>query len=224
MKLDSLFRNYELVVDKAEEAFQSVTDTHGECIRCHLHCSDCCHAVFGLFLIEAAYIHEHFTHLEEAVKEEVMARADKADRDLETLQNMLREFENDPKMTTYTMARERIRCPLLDEKDECVLYHRRPVTCRVYGIPTKIQGKSRVCGKAAFQKGVSYPVYDLDGAYRDLFFLSRELLILAEDENQEKASLLVTVSNALRRPVEDLIRESLEGPGEAPQRDGKDSS
>ncbi|MFH1488934.1 MAG: YkgJ family cysteine cluster protein [Pseudomonadota bacterium] len=214
MKLLPLFQNYELLVDKAEKAFHQVSSDHAECVKCGLHCSDCCHAVFGLFLIEAAYVQQHFVQLNESVKEAALLRAEKADRDIEKLQEMLKTFENDPRMTSYTLARERIRCPLLDDQGECVLYHRRPLTCRVYGIPTKIGEKAHVCGKAAFKKDISYPVFDLDGAYRDLFCLSRELLVEAGDENLDKASLLVSLSKAIRTPVEDLIRESLEGPVE----------
>jgi len=46
----------------------------------------------------------------------------------------------------------------------------------VYGIPTKVQGKARVCWKAGFRKDERYPVFDLDGVYRSLYFLSTELL------------------------------------------------
>ena len=222
-KLPPLFHNYELIVDRAEAAFQQAQDQHGECIKCDLHCSDCCHAVFGLFLIEAAYIREHFEHLSADIKKEVLLRAEKADRDLEKLQKILKTFENDPQMSTYTMARERIRCPLLDESDECVLYHRRPVTCRVYGIPAKIQGKGRVCGKAAFEKGASYPVFDLDGAYRELFLLTQELLLKGGEDNQEKASLLISVSRALRTPLEETIHESPGELGKAETHDRKGS-
>jgi hypothetical protein len=110
-------------------------------------------------------------------------------------------------MHTYTLARERIRCPLLDDQDECILYHRRPITCRVYGIPTKIQGKVRVCGKAGFKEGETYPVFDLDGAYQDLFVLSKELLDEAGIDNADKASLLISMSKAIRTPLDDLIKE-----------------
>ena len=222
-KLTPLFQNYELIVDRAEAAFHRMRDEHGECIKCDLHCSDCCHAVFGLFLIEAAYIREHFEHLSPDIKKEVLLRAEKADRDLEKLQKTLKAFENDPQMTSYTLARERIRCPLLDESDECVLYHRRPVTCRVYGIPTKTHGKARVCGKSAFKKDVSYPVFDLDGAYKDLFLLSQELLVDAGKENQEKASLLISVSRAVRTPLEETIHEGLGEPEKAETHDRTDS-
>ena len=207
MKLAPLIRNYELLVDKADSAFQRMEKEHGSYIRCELHCSDCCHAVFGLFLIEAAYIREHFDLIDEEQKRHAFLMGEIADRDLEKLQGKLKTFENDPRMQTYTLARERIRCPLLDNQDECTLYHRRPITCRVYGIPTKIQGKVRVCGKGGFKEGETYPVFDLDGVYRDLFVLSKELLDEAGIDNADKASLLISMSKAIRTPLDDLIKE-----------------
>jgi len=207
MKTKQLFRDYEYLVDEAEEAFHRVAEEHGDLIRCRLHCSDCCHAVFGLFLIEAAYLREHVEQLERHAMDALLARCEKADRDMEKLQKMLEAFEDDPRMQHYTLAKERVRCPLLDDEDECVLYHRRPITCRLYGIPTRIQGKARVCGETGFKDGEKYPVFDLDGMYQKLYVLSQELLEKAGQKDTEKASLLVSVSKAIRTPVDDLIQE-----------------
>ena len=205
-----LYRDYEYLVDEAEEVFHRVAGEHGECIQCGLHCSDCCHAVFGLFLIEAAYLREHVEQLQSDAMQDLLARCERADRDMEKLQNMLEAFEDDPQMRHYTLAKERIRCPLLDDQDECVLYHRRPITCRLYGISSRIQGKARVCGKAGFKEGKKYSIFDLNGMYRKLYILSRELLEKAGQKDTEKASLLISVAKAIRTPVDDLIEENLE--------------
>ncbi len=209
MKLDLFFRNYERLVDKAESAFQQMGKQHPSSIRCRLHCADCCYAVFGLFLIEALYIREHFEPLEESQKRCALLRGEKADRELDKLQNSLKNFADDPHMMTYALARGRIRCPLLDDKDECILYHRRPITCRVYGIPIKIHEKARVCGKADFKNGVTYPVFNLDRIYQDLFMLSTELLREAQINNANNASFLHSISKIIRTPIEELLHEDL---------------
>ncbi|MGE5841799.1 MAG: hypothetical protein ACM335_05945, partial [Deltaproteobacteria bacterium] len=85
------------------------------------------------------------------------------------------------------------------------------ITCRVYGIPTKVQGKARVCWKAEFKKDERYPVFDLDGTYRDLYLLSTELLKGA-GEDTGKASLLISVSKAITTPFKDLLHQKLEAP------------
>lgn len=214
MKTKQLFRDYEYLVDEAEAAFHRVAEEHESCIKCDLHCSDCCYAVFGLFLIEAAYLREHFEQMKDKAMQDALARCERADKEMEKLQKMLETFEDDPQMQNYTLARKRVRCPLLDDQDECVLYHRRPITCRLYGIPTRIQGKARVCGKSGFKQGEKYPVFDLDAMYRKLHVLSRELVEAAGQKDMEKASLLISVAKAIQTPVHDLIAEAFESPSE----------
>lgn len=214
-KANDLFQSYEGVVDRAETAFQEMQKAHGACIKCEPHCSDCCHAVFGLFLIEAGYLKEHFDKLTEEEKKAALSRCEQAEKSLERLQNMLREHEGDPQMQAYIMSRERIPCPLLNEEQECVLYTHRPITCRVYGIPTKVQGKARVCWKADFKKEERYPVFDLDGAYRELYVLSTDLLKGVGEDNPENASLLISVSKSITTNLEDLLHRKLAGPPKA---------
>jgi Fe-S-cluster containining protein len=211
-KANNLFNSYELLVDKAEVAFQEMQKEHGSCIKCEPHCSDCCHAVFGLFLIEAGSLKEHFDRLADEEKRAALWRCEEAEKSLERLQNMLRAHEGDPQMQAYIMSRERIPCPLLNELQDCVLYAHRPITCRVYGIQTKIQGKARVCWKAEFKKDERYPVFDLDGIYRDLYLVSKELLMSAGQDDPEKASLLISVSKAITTSLDDLVRQKLAEP------------
>ena len=203
-KTNDLFRSYELLVDKAEAAFQGMQKDHSSCIKCEPHCSDCCHAIFGLFLIEAGYLKEHLDELTNEEKRAALLRCEEAEKSLERLQKMLQAHEGDPQMQAYIMSRERIPCPLLNENQDCILYPYRPITCRVYGIPTKVQGKARVCWKAEFKKDERYPVFDLDGVYRDLYLLSTELLKSAGKDDPEKASLLFSVSKAITTSLEDL--------------------
>jgi len=208
MKPNQLFRSYELLVDDADEAFHNVQVEYPTCIRCERHCSDCCHAVFGLFLIEAAYMQHHFDQLDEEVRQQALERGKRSDKDLRRLEEKLRAHEDDPRMRAYVLARERIRCPLLDENEDCILYTHRPVTCRVYGIPTAVHGKARVCAQGAFQQGEKYPIFDLDGAYRNLYTLSREFLVQEGSKDPDKASLLISVSKAIQTPLGKLISET----------------
>lgn len=205
MNISQLIHSYEFLADKADAAFHRMEKEHGTCIKCERYCSDCCHAVFGLFLIEAAYLKQHFDQLDRKEIKEALLRCNDTERSLKRLEIKLQTNEEDAQMQAYILARERIRCPLLDEKKECILYPYRPITCRVYGIPTKIHGKARVCGKAGFKKSESYPAFDLDGVYRDLFNLSKELLESEEKGDPEKASLLISVSKAITTPLEEII-------------------
>lgn len=208
MKLAPLLKNYELLADRADEAFLRMGNEYGPCITCERQCSDCCHAVFGLFAIEAAYIKTHFEQLDGEERKSGLLRCSDADRALKRLEIKMQMHGDDPQTQALVMAGERIPCPLLDEEQCCIIYSHRPITCRVYGIPTMVQGKTRVCGKSMFKKGESYPVFNLDGVYGDLYALSRDLLANAERGDPEKADLLVSVSRAISTPLEDLLYET----------------
>jgi Fe-S-cluster containining protein len=214
MNLSQLFRSYELLVDKADRSFREMQQDYGECVSCERHCSDCCNAVFGLFIIEAAYLKRNFDQLGKEEIKAALRRCNEADRALKQLEKMLLSYRNDPNMQAYAMARERLRCPLLDDNLDCILHSFRPITCRVYGIPTRIQGKARVCGKSGFKKGVNYPAFDLDGVYRDLYNLSGELLKNSGITDIENASLLVSVSKTISTPFDILINEIFAKRGE----------
>jgi Fe-S-cluster containining protein len=163
-------------------------------------------------LVEAAYINQHFIQLDRKQRRSAVLRAKKSDKDLERLEKKLQTNQCNPQMGPISLARERIRCPLLDDRQECILYPYRPITCRVYGIPTAIHGKARVCGRAGFEKAGSYPAFDLDGLYRDLYMLSKVLLQGAGNKDLDKASLLISVSKAISTPLNDLINNALGEP------------
>ncbi len=214
MKTTPLFRSYELLVDKADSAFRQMEEDHGQCVKCERHCSDCCHAVFGLFLIEAAYLKQYFDQLDSQIIREALLRCNDTERALKRLEIKLQTHEDDPQMQGHVMASERIRCPLLAENQACILYPYRPITCRVYGIPTKIQGKARVCGKAGFKSGESYPVFDLDGIYKELYGLSKELLSSSDEGDPKKADFLISTPKAIGTPLDHLINETFGLSGE----------
>ncbi|PKN65067.1 MAG: hypothetical protein CVU57_11675 [Deltaproteobacteria bacterium HGW-Deltaproteobacteria-15] len=211
MSLSELLKSYELLADRADTAFGDMAKEHGEAIQCRRHCSDCCHAVFGLFLVEAAYVQEHFSRLNTDVQKAALLRCSEMERGLKRLEKKMQIHEDDPQMQHYVLARERIRCPLLDDDQSCVLYLHRPITCRVYGIPTRVQGKARVCGKSGFKSGEAYEAFDLDGVYSSLRGLTIQLLQMnGKEDDLEPASLLISMSKAITTPLEFLIRGDLE--------------
>jgi Fe-S-cluster containining protein len=209
MRIEELFQTYEFLVDKADAAFREIQGSHSSCVKCQPHCSDCCHAVFGLFLIEASYLKKQFDKLPPEEKKDALLRMNETERGLKRLESKMRAHGDDPSLQAYILATERIPCPLLNQEKECILYAHRPITCRVYGVPTRIHGKARVCARAGFEKGDAYPTFDLDSVYRDLFELSKELV--GEDTNDHgKASLLISVPKAITTPLEVIVREDLE--------------
>jgi Fe-S-cluster containining protein len=203
METKDLFDHYQQLASKAGEAFSKVEKEYPSCVKCRVHCSDCCHAVFGVFAIEAVSLKGKFDALPRKVRRQVLLKADSADRELKKVEIRMRMSEDDPQMKAMVLAKARVACPLLSESQECILYPHRPITCRVYGIPTAIQGKGHVCGKGAFEKGKKYPTFDLDAVYGALYNLSLEYMKRTGNQDSEAASLLLSVSRVIRDPVKE---------------------
>lgn len=205
-----LLKRYESLISRADGAFLGMKREYPEEFRCKPGCSDCCHALFGLFGLEAAYLKEHFDRLGRKERRQILLRCGKMDKDLRKLEATRRSANQGPAPSPDAMGKARIRCPLLEDDASCALYPYRPITCRVYGIPTRIRGKARVCGKAGFTRGESYPAFDLDLAQRELYLLSGDLLAQAGIGDPERASLLISMSQALKSPLEETFRTCFE--------------
>jgi Fe-S-cluster containining protein len=203
METKDLVDHYQRLALMADDAFSKVEKEYPSCVRCRVHCSDCCHAVFGVFAIEAVALKEKFDALPRKVRRQALLKADSADRELKKIEIRMRMSEDDPQVKAMVLAKARVACPLLSESQECILYHHRPITCRVYGIPTAIQGKGHVCGKGAFEKGKKYPTFDLDAVHGALFNLSLEYMKRTGNPDSEAASLLLSVSGVIRDPVKE---------------------
>jgi len=208
MKHADLFERYESLVNAADRAFQRMAKDYAQEIKCKRGCSDCCHALFGLFFVEAFSLKASFDALERKERRKILARCDKADRDLQRMQEKHKVSGQEGGDASEALGKERLRCPLLSDQEVCLLYSHRPITCRVYGIPTAIRGKARVCRKAGFKEGVSYPAFNLDQVQKELYLLSRELLARHGTADPKQASLLISVSTALKTPLEDIIAKS----------------
>jgi Fe-S-cluster containining protein len=196
------FEKYEALVSEADKIFKSMEETHKDCVRCKIRCCDCCYAVFDLTLIESVYINHHLNKsLTRKERRPIIRRAEKADRIYYQIKHKLQKMYIDqgkpPEEVFSQLAQERVPCPLLNDQDLCDLYVRRPITCRVYGIPTSIGGAAYICGKSGFKKGTAYPTVNLDNMNDRLFELSKELLEEIGSKRSKMHMSLVPVSAAL---------------------------
>ncbi len=200
--LSAVFAKYERLQAEADLLFEKVREQHPDCVTCQPGCSDCCNALFDLPLIEAMYLNKAFT---ESVphgrqRSDILLAADQADRRAYKIKReIFKESQQgeDSNKLLEDAARLRLRCPLLDAESRCVLYDRRPVTCRIYGIPTSIGCKAHSCGLAAFKKGQAYPTVDLDRLNNRLMTLSQELAQNLQTRYSELPQVFVPVSMAL---------------------------
>ena len=174
------FEKYEALVAEVDKIFNALQNEHKECVRCKIHCCDCCYAVFDLTLIESVYLNYHLNKsLSRKERRPIIRRAEKADRKYyqikQKLQKMYIDQGKPPEEVFHQLSQERVRCPLLNDEDMCDLYARRPITCRVYGIPASIGGTAHICGKSGFKEGTAYPTVNLDKMNDRLFELSEAL-------------------------------------------------
>lgn len=195
------FKRYEALLALADQLFAKVSQQYPECVRCNTGCSDCCHALFDLTLIEALYLNhkfnERFTGPE---KEALLETANTADRQAVRVKRSafqhLQEGVSESEILAE-LSEKRIRCPLLDENDRCVLYENRPITCRLYGIPTAIGGQGHTCGLSGFEQGEAYPTVHLDRINEQLQQISAELVRDMGSNFVKLVDMLVPVSMAL---------------------------
>ena len=220
--LTSYFEKYEALVAQADGAFDRVKKAHADCVKCEEKCADCCFALFDLTLIEALYIHHKFNEkYQGSEKAELLEKSNRADRRIYKIKreayNELQAGKNEGEILA-AMALERVRCPLLNEKELCDLYDYRPITCRFYGVPTAIGGAGHTCGKSGFKQGEKYPTVNLDAVHSQLQQISAELLRDIQSKNIKLADLLVPLSSAVILDFDEVFLGIAEEPVEETSR------
>ncbi len=201
MDLKLHFEKYEALVSTVDAIFKKVKAEYPKEVFCREKCSDCCYAIFDIPLIEAVYLNHKFNETFSGIrKRELIDTAAKVDR---SLFKMKREAHKDVQegkdelAILAEMSMERVRCPLLGPDDLCLLYKFRPLTCRVYGIPTSTAGVSHICGRTNFTQGGKYPTVNMDSLYSRLQLISADMTSALKASNIKICEMLIPVSMAL---------------------------
>ncbi|MBW1698512.1 MAG: YkgJ family cysteine cluster protein [Deltaproteobacteria bacterium] len=195
------FRRYEAIVRKAENAFERIRLDYPQSVKCRIGCSDCCRALFDISLIEAIYINYHFKKtIKGSKRDELIEKANIADRRVYKIKrNAYRAASRGASEDDIlsAIAQQRVRCPLLNDDEKCDLYEYRPITCRIYGVPTAIRGKGHTCGLSGFSAGEAYPTINMDILYHELYKLSLEMIKDIGSSHVKMADMLIPLSMAL---------------------------
>ena len=210
LDLNEHFVKYEALVQVVDGVFNRVKQEYPKEVFCREKCSDCCYAIFDMTLIEALYLKDKFlSSFSGKPKNDILEIADKTDRALTKMKrDAFREVKSgeDQIKVIAKMSQDRVRCPLLGENNLCQMYDFRPITCRVYGIPTSTAGTSHICGRTNFKQGEPYPTLNMDKIYSQLQLLSAELIRDIKSENIRMHEMLIPISMAL---VTDFTEEYL---------------
>jgi len=214
------FQQYEQLVSHIDQVFNQMKEQYSECVTCYLGCSDCCYALFDLTLIEAMYIHDKFyTLVDKQQQKDILEKAERVDRQIHVIKRKAfkaAQEGRDQNEIMLDIAREKIGCPLLNDDNQCVLYDHRPITCRIYGLPTAIGEKSHTCGKTKFEEGVTYPTIKIDQIYDRMITLSKEWTSKIGTRFDKLHEVLVPLSMALITEYDDVyigLEESPENKG-----------
>ncbi|MBF0231982.1 MAG: YkgJ family cysteine cluster protein [Desulfamplus sp.] len=201
MDFKAHFTKYEALVSMVDGIFNKVKDEYPKEVFCREKCSDCCYAIFDIPIIEAIYINHKFNQAFSGTKKrELIDASAKVDRALFKMKRDAYMEIKDGKNELDVLAKmsmERIRCPLLGPDNLCILYDSRPITCRIYGIPTSTSGESHICGRTNFKQGGKYPTVNMDTVYSQLQLISAEMTAALKVKNIKICEMLIPVSMAL---------------------------
>ena len=205
---EDVFEEYRELIAQVDRIFDQVKEMHGNLVNCKVGCDDCCYAFFELTPIEAVYIRDRFAKCSDPEKKEaILERAREAHQKyLKLAERLVRASALGPEEKHVEMdaaARERIACPLLNDRRQCDLYDDRPVTCRLYGIPTRIDNAARTCGLSGFKKGGAYPTANLDLLQEKLIALSEKLMALDRAERWVELDRMISLPTALTADIDE---------------------
>ena len=125
------FENLLQISTAWEAEFRRNQQLHGAKIHCRRGCTDCCHHLFQITELEAAYVSSAVKSLppEKRLPMEQRARQYKQDRE-----KLLSERQIPDAWGSLPPLGLRMACPALED-GACQIYEHRPLICRKYGIP-----------------------------------------------------------------------------------------
>ena len=201
-RLEEIYREYRLLLGDVEGEFNRVSSLFSERMQCRKGCSMCCSQLFGISLIEAAYISHGVKGLD------LDAQARMRDRARTYLKEMLGLSVDEPQgieehgalvsaALESLAGTKHIPCPALVD-DACIIYGHRPIIARKWGIPIWNPRKPDVlqacelnfkAGEAIVAEGLVEPQVELE--YRWLMFKEKV------GEDLELPDVVATVASAV---------------------------
>lgn len=139
------------LVQIVDAAVADATHRSGSWLLCAPGCTQCCIGVFPISQLDAARLREGLASLD--VTDPLRAAAVR-ERARQSIARIAPDFPGDAKTGALDQARTDLMedfandepCPALDPATgRCDLYAARPITCRVFGPPLRVEGGVGVC-------------------------------------------------------------------------------
>lgn len=120
----SLEEKYIDITYLIQNEFERNIAKYGDKIKCRKGCSQCCHQIFRITLLDSFVIRNYLQSLPPDRHNNLKRKAENYQKHFEGSKNFDEEF--------YL---NRIPCPALGDEGECTIYEARPVICRRFGPP-----------------------------------------------------------------------------------------
>jgi len=125
------FKNLLSVASAWEAVFRRNQQLHGAKIQCRRGCTDCCHHLFQITELEAAFIS---TAVKSMPSEKRLPMEQRAGQYSEDREKLLSERQVPDASGSLPPPGLRLACPALED-GACQIYEHRPLICRKYGMP-----------------------------------------------------------------------------------------
>lgn len=138
------------LVQIVDAAFADAARRSGDWLVCRPGCTQCCHGVFEITLLDAMRLQQGLADLQ---KNDPARAARVHERTQSAVERLSPSFPGDPTTGLLNEDEEAFEhfaddepCPALDpDTGKCDLYAARPITCRVFGPPVRSEGGLGVC-------------------------------------------------------------------------------
>ena len=138
--MNRILKQHVELLAQVDDWFARSMTLYPEKISCQSGCSACCRSLFDITLLDAYYLKLGFDSLPDETKERVLQKCHER---LDLMRLEWPEFDH-PFVLNYRSEEEweplmpeedETPCVLLGEDGRCLVYHNRPMTCRLHGIP-----------------------------------------------------------------------------------------
>lgn len=140
MNFNDILERYRILLLEVDAWFNRCIAAFPGEIQCVQGCSDCCHSLFDITLVDAIVLKNGFDTLTKDVRRLVTVKAESR---LEGLQRLWPELAT-PYLLNHRPEDEWKQlmpdddeepCVLLGDDGRCLVYNHRPMTCRLHGLP-----------------------------------------------------------------------------------------
>ena len=130
MPVSNQYSSLKTTATEWQAEFTRQKSQYGPKIQCRLGCTDCCHHLFRITELEAAYISRGIKVLTPELRRKIEERARNYQ---EARKRLLADHSVPDAWGTLPQPGMRLACPALEE-GACQIYEHRPLVCRKYGI------------------------------------------------------------------------------------------